>query len=247
MNKRETLQALRNLASKDIASTAQKRGLDAHQVLGVPTKELRKLANSLGKTHPQIDQLAHGLWQETIHEAKMLAILMHARRPVDSALCRRWVQELDSWSLCDQFAKTMVAPSGEAWSLVTEWCSTNSLYVRRAGFATLANVCMKTHQLESEEIDVSIELIRAYSVDDRQHAKQAVCWALRELGKIDHTTHEQASQLALELADESDPSRTWVGRCAYRELEQLVSVPERRRLIAASSKTAQAHRNRASK
>jgi len=238
---RNAIDSLRALASKKIDQTARKHSVDTAQVLGVSTKDVRALAQSLAQSTDKVDELADALWTEPFHEAKMLAILLFARKPVSPKRCERWVHDIKSWGVCDQFAKTMAAPAEGALSFIIDWCAQEPLYVRRAGFATMANLCMKSHELEANVLDSFTSLIQTHARDERQHVRQAVCWALRELGKIDHTTHEHAAQIALELIDSQDVAQSWVGRCAYKELEQLVSVPERRRLISASSKTARKH------
>ena len=43
--------------------------------------------------------------------------------------------------------------------------------------------------------------------------------------------------LAFELFDSGQADKIWVERCAYREVEELIKVPIRRRLISPKSKT----------
>ncbi len=213
---------------------SKRRGVPDETVLGVSTGDIRKLAKKLGENA----LLAEQLWRSGFHEAQLLAILIAPLAGKTTEHLSSWVFEISSWDVCDQFAKRLAEKLNNVTELVSLWTVDDALYVRRCGLALIANHCMKQHEMEEEACGMFISLIEHTSSDDRQHAKQACCWALRELGKIDTQTHEIAVNLALELTEAAIPSSVWVGKCAYKELELLVKIPERRRLISRKSKTA---------
>jgi 3-methyladenine DNA glycosylase AlkD len=81
------------------------------------------------------------------------------------------------------------------------------------------------------------QLIVEHSGDGRPHVRQAASWALRSIGKRDGANHDRALAAAAELLETGDASKRWVGRDAMRELESLIKVPQRGRLLSAKSRT----------
>ncbi len=233
------LRELESLASKGMRATANRRGVPVRKVLGVSTAELRKLARRLG----QDELLAKQLWSTDVHEARILAVLIAPFADKAADELGKWVSELDSWGVCDHFAKRVSEQVLDVADLAARWIADDALYTRRAGLALIANHCMKQPRIDEDVSETFATLIERASRDDRQHVKQACCWALRELGKIDTGSHEIAMNVALNLLEASSQASMWVGRCAHKELELLVKIPERRRLISRNSKTASKHRH----
>ena len=147
------------------------------------------------------------------------------------------MSELNDWSTCDLFVKAIMAGRADALAWGVKWASNARLYTKRAGLALIANYCMRAETFSDEATASIVSVIRQSALDDRDHVRQASCWALREFGKSNTDSREQACILALELIDSDHAEMAWVGRCAYRELEDLIKVPERRRLISRKSKT----------
>lgn len=234
MSAAKVLSELRSLATKDTKAMSTRRGVSVESLLGVTTGNIRKLAKKLG----QDDRLANQLWRTDIHEARILAILLAPLAQKTDAELGGWVADINSWDICDHFAKKLSEKIPNVCELVTSWASSEVLYTRRTGLALIANYCMKRQQLEADVSQVFVAVIEQTAADERSHVKQACCWALRELGKMNTDAHEIAIYTALELLESSDRGSVWVGRCAHKELAELVKVPERRRLISGKSKTA---------
>lgn len=230
---RALVEQLEALATKDLQAAATRRGVRVEAMLGVTTGNIRKLAKTTGQDYA----LAQQLWSMDIHEAKILAILLAPLAEQTEAELTRWVASIQSWGICDHFAKKLAETVADVLPLVQRWVAQEALYTRRVGLALIANFCMRQHALEEALVPTFAEIILQRASDERQHVKQACCWALRELGKIDTQNHEVAINLALELMEAPDKPSAWVGRCAYKELETLIKVPERRRLISRHSKT----------
>ncbi|BDR70834.1 hypothetical protein K144313037_22460 [Clostridium tetani] len=74
------------------------------------------------------------------------------------------------------------------------------------------------------------------SNDDRDHVKKAVSWALREIGKKDFNYQEKAIILAYELKETGNKAQQWIAKDALKELEPLVQVKDRGRLISSKTK-----------
>lgn len=228
------IRELESLATKDTRAMAERRSVAEATLLGVSTAALRKLAKKLGEDAA----LAEELWHSKFHEAHVLAILIAPLNKCTANELSEWVLAIDSWSLCDKLAKRLAGERTDTAELARLWAPDHSLYVRRTGLALIANRCMKLHALDEELSQLFLSLVELTAPDDRPNVRQACCWALRELGKIDSATHELAINLALELIEDADTAKVWVGKCAHKELELLVKIPERRRLISRTSKTA---------
>jgi len=239
----DVLAELKSLATKDTQAMSVRRGVPADQLFGVSTGDIRKLANRLG----QNSRLSAQLWRSTIHEAQTLAILIAPLADKSTAELGSWVADIESWDVCDLFAKqlahSMGKDSANVSALTLSWISSDVLYTKRTGLALIANHCMRQKQLDGEFTGAFLGQIEQASTDNRQHVRQACCWALRELGKIDTGTHELAIALALELGESSNEAQIWIAKCAYKELELLVKIPDRRRLIARTSKSAAKYRD----
>lgn len=65
--------------------------------------------------------------------------------------------------------------------------------------------------------------------------QKAVSWALREIGKRDFNYQEKAILLAHELKESGSKSQIWIAKDELKELEKLVEVEGRRRLISSDS------------
>lgn len=228
------LRKLQSMASKDLHQLSERRGVPVENLLGVSTADIRRLAKKLGKDK----ELAESLWDSRFHEARLLATLIFPPDSMSLDQLHRWVKTIDSWDTCDQFAKNLASKWSEVASVIPDWLSSEAVYVRRVALATIANYCMKSSSLPEAHAVFFLSAIEESASDGHQHVKQASCWALREFGKIDDGMHEQAIYVALQLKASNNRYRAWVGRCAYKELELLVSVPDRRRLISRKSKTA---------
>ena len=229
----EIIKQLRAQCSKNALDVAEKRMVPEETVIGVSTRDIRELARKTAKDR----SLAEELWSSQFIEAKALAILLLPPKLIDNALIETWVAELNDWSTCDLFVKIIMARRADALDWGVKWASDPRLYIKRAGLALIANYCMRAEMFADEVSTLIISTIRQSAPDDRDHVRQASCWALREFGKSNTDSHEQACIFALELTDSGHSEMAWVGRCAYRELEDLVKVPERRRLISRKSKT----------
>ena len=188
-------------------------------------------------------QVQMRLWKSRFLEARTLAILIYPSKISDDEHLNRWLSDISDWSLCDLFVKTLVSKRSDATQYFRRWISMDGVYQKRAGFALIANYCMRAASVDSDTREQILGLLGSAAHDNREHVRQGCCWALRELGKVDEACREEATMLALDLLASKNDSENWVGRCAYRELESLVKVPERRRLISRNSKTGMIHRS----
>jgi len=232
VNANAVLARLKSLGTERRKRHAALLGIPTERAFGVSIGDLRRLAKSLGTRH----ELALALWRSGIHDARLLAVLIaDAERMTDAAI-ERWLADVRSWDLCDHICADLVRDRPNADRLVRTWAKDERLYFRRAAFATIAGLAVHRPDLPAAAIERYLDLIRAGAGDERDHVKKGVSWALREIGKMNFAAHDLAVALTADLVESGDKSARWVGRDAMRELETLVAVPERRRLLSSKSK-----------
>jgi len=211
-----------------------KRGIPDKKIIGVRKPAILRLAKKIGT-----DQLlANALWQTDYHEARLTAILIADPANITFSVLVFWIDGLWSWGITDHFARHLLAslPDDVRKKVLSYCLKSGALYSSRLAFAGIACIVQRTSEFSDGVIDSYYECIRWSATDERRHVRKAVVWALVEIAKSSNANRETASLLAEELAN-GCPSEKWLSRNAMREIELLVSVPERRRLISMKSKT----------
>ena len=84
-------------------------------------------------------------------------------------------------------------------------------------------------------MDGYLEQIKGDSDIEQDQVKKAVSWALREIGKRDFDSNEKALLIAHEMLHSGNKAQIWVAKDAIKELENLVKVEGRARLISAKT------------
>ncbi len=208
------------------------RGVPAGAVIGVPKPAIDRVR----KQYDRDQALAQALWALEVHEARLIAVNLAEPARFTMATAKRWIADIWSWDLCDHFARYLLLELKQRDQLIDRHVTSLSLYEKRVGFAAIACSAIHDDKLKEETLWHWLELIQQAAHDDRRHVRQAVEWALREIGKLDEAWQLRAIDCANELL-EGDKAQQWVARTALRELENLVRVKERRRLIRSTSKT----------
>ena len=227
------------LAELRAAGTDKKRasairvGIPMDKAFGVSVADVRTLAKKLKGNHA----LAGPLWGTGIHEARLLATIVADPQAMRRADIERWLRDVVSWDLCDHLCGNLVRHRADATDLVCRWIRNPALYTRRAAFALIAELAVHDASIDQATLDQFTDLIVAHCADSRPHARQAASWALRSIGKRDAAGHERALAAAAELVEDSNKAKQWVGRDVMRELESLIKVRERKRLLTSKSRT----------
>jgi 3-methyladenine DNA glycosylase AlkD len=188
-------------------------GIGGGTAIGVTVAELRTLAKELGRSHA----LAAQLWDSGVHEARILASLVEEPTAVDEAQLDRWVTDLDSWDLCDQFCQNLVRHTACAWGKALEWSGREEPFVKRAGFATMAGLAVADKKAGDERFAPFLRAVAERADDDRPIVRKGASWALRQIGKRNPALRDRAVEIALALRD-GGPGARWVGSDALREL-----------------------------
>lgn len=227
----EILTYLQENASETFKKNIIKLGIPAENTFGVPTPELRKLAKKI----PKDKDFLIDLWQTNYHECKILAIL--AMKPTDcgNREVHLFMEGIHSWDLCDLFCKNILIKKPNFDEDLKKWIDSDELFYKRAALTLIAST--STHaSLSVEEIQEYLALIDRYSDDDRLLVKKAASWALRELGKTNEVAKELSIATATNMKQQDSKAKQWVAQDALKELNILVKVSGRTRLISSKSK-----------
>lgn len=216
------LERLQALANPDNVAGMARFGINPQGTLGISIPALRQIAKEIGRDHA----LALELWDTGIHEARLLAGFIADPRLMSEALLERWVQDFDSWDICDQtcglFARTPFAyPKAFAWSSQPE------TFIKRAGFVLMATLAVHDKRAPDERLAQFLPVIAREAGDERNFVKKAVNWALRQVGKRNPSLNELAIETAHQIQQMDSKSARWVAADALRE---LTSAPVQARL-----------------
>lgn len=232
----EVLRELRRLADPARLAGMARFGIGTDAALGVTVTELRALARRIGRDH----ELALGLWDTGIHEARMLATIVDEPSRVTEAQLEAWVLDLASWDLCDGLCGNLVDRTPFAFDKAAEWSTRDEEFVKRAGFALIAWTAVHRKDVEDAAFEALLPLIREGATDDRNYVRKAVSWALRQVGKRSARLHVRAIETAEEIRGIDARSARWIASDVLRELTSD-AVRER---LAAGAKGAGPRRRR---
>ncbi len=221
----ELLQRLEDLGRAEQRQGMARFGIDTDRALGVAMPDIRSLA----KGYKRQQALAEALWASGIHEARILATIVGAPKDITADTVDRWVTDIQSWDLCDQFCMNLVHKTPYAWDKIAEWSEDDRPFVRRAGFALIAVKAVHDKSAGDEDFIQCIQRIERFANDDRNFVKKAINWALRQIGKRNIALNQMAVDCAERLVHRTEKSAKWIGRDALRELtsDKIVSRLDR--------------------
>ncbi len=190
-------------------------GINTANAYGVSVTKLREIAREAGKDHA----IARRLWESGIHEARILASLIDLPGMVTEAQMERWIQDFDSWDVCDQCCSNLFSRTPFAYSKAIEWSQREEEFVKRAGFVLMAALAVHNKAMADEEFMKFLPIIKNQSIDERNMVKKAVNWALRQVGKRNVHLNEMAIQIAGGIKQMDSRSARWIASDAIRELQ----------------------------
>ncbi len=213
---RDAVAELRAVADPTRLAGMGRVGINVERALGVSIPHLRALGRRLGPDHP----LAMELWESRIHEARILASMVDDAPQVTRPQMEAWVVDFDSWDLCDQVTGNLFARTPFASALVRTWTKRPEEFVKRAGFALIAEQAVRDKDAPDRAFTRWFPVIRFGATDERNYVKKAVSWSLRQIGKRNAELHAAAIAEAEALTTLHVASARWVGRDALRELSR---------------------------
>src|SRR5579859_2064903 len=138
MSPDEMIATLKGYANTQAVQNMAKFGINPGQALGIAIPTLRQLARANGKDQA----LAVALWDSGIHEARILASMVAEPHLVSPQLMDRWVNDVDSWDICDQICGNLFDATPFAYQKAMQWCHEEQEFIRRAGFVMMAELAV---------------------------------------------------------------------------------------------------------
>ena len=199
--------------SKALAGHAR-YGIVAPKAFGISVGDLKKYAKQLGTDH----QLAQELWASGWYEARLLAAFCGDPLKLTPSLMDSWANDFDNWAVVDTMCFSLFDRSPHSWKMVSKWAKAKPEFKKRAAFALIWSLTVHDKTAPDKSFLNALGLIELHANDDRNFVKKAVNMALRAIGKRNAALNSAAIESAQRLATSDDPSSSWIGRDALREL-----------------------------
>lgn len=210
----EIMSELSWLANPKNVEGQQRFAIRGGEQLGVSVYDLRRMARGV-KDH----DLALRLWASNVHEARLLAGMVDDPVLVTPGQMNAWVNEFESWDICDQAADNLFIHADGILDLIPQWALREEEFVKRAAFATIAAIAWNGKQYSDETVASFFPLIEQAASDPRNFVKKAVNWALRNIGKMRPALRPQAVACARKLLASESKSAQWIAKDALKEFE----------------------------
>ncbi len=214
MQAEEIISHLKTLANPENVEGMARFGINPRNTLGIPLTTLRPLAREIGKDHI----LAQQLWDSGIHEARILASIIGKPAQVTEEEMEAWVEDIDSWDVCDQVCMNLWGKSPHAYQKAHEWSAREEEFVKRAAFALMVALAIHDKKASDERLEEFLPVIKAHAPDNRNFVRKAVNWALRQIGKRNLSLNAKAIATAQQILDSGVRPARWVASDALREL-----------------------------
>jgi len=210
------LTRLRNRGSEANRAGMARYGINVARALGVSVAVVRTIARQIGRD----PALARALWASGVHEARILACLIHDPGALAPGEADAMAAALDSWDLCDQFTNNLARRLPDARDTARRWLAGDAPFVRRAGLTLLASLAVHDKNAPDAHFEADLHAVAVVASDDRQPVKKAVSWALRQIGKRNEPLRRAAAATAEAILAGGDKRSRWAARDALRELRK---------------------------
>jgi len=190
-------------------------GIDCDKVYGIKMDAIRKLAKKIGKDH----DLALQLWEHGYHESRILATIIEEKDEVDDDQLEEWVNDFDTWDICDQACINLFVNTPKAISKIPSWATSEKEFVKRAAFSLIAVMAVHDKKSKDSYFESFFPIIKKACDDNRNFVKKAVNWALRSIGKKNKNLNKKAIALSNEILELDYKSAKWIAKDALKELE----------------------------
>ncbi len=210
----EVIELLKSQYNPKNVEGMKRFGITGKNTLGLTKSQMEAVARKIGKDHA----LAQKLWNSEIHEARGLAIMIDDPKQVTERQMEQWVNDFDSWDTCDDCCGRLFDKTPYAYEKAVEWSMRKKEFVKRAGFAMMAELTVHDKTAEDDKFLQFLPHIKAGATDERNFVKKAVNWALRQIGKHNLALNRHAIAMAEEIAQLDSRSARWIAADALREL-----------------------------
>lgn len=218
MDYKKVLKKLKSLSNPEAVTGMARFGINPKDTYGISIPNLRKMSKEIGRDHC----LAEQLWSSGIHEAQILASMIDEPEKVNQQQIETWVNDFDSWDVCDQTCMNLFEDTPYAYRKAVEWSEREGEFVKRAGFVMMARLAVSDKNADDEKFIKFFPLIKKHSTDNRNFVKKAVNWALRQIGKRNSYLNKIAIETAQGIQEMDSKSARWIASDALRELTSKV-------------------------
>lgn len=182
---------------------------------GIKMPILRKLAKDIGKNH----DLALKLWDHGFHESRLLATLIEDYKKVSETQLDSWVNDFDTWDLCDQACINILVKMPLAIEKIPVWAKSGKEFVKRTAFSLIAVIAVHDKKSDDSYFEEFFPLIKDACYDNRNFVKKSVNWAIRSIGKKNKYLNKKAINICNEILEFEYKSAKWIAKNALKELE----------------------------
>lgn len=189
-------------------------GINVDHAIGVKIPDCRRIADPRHGDHA----LALALWKTGIHEARIAASMIDTPEAVTDDQMDAWAEAFDSWDLCDQVCGNLFSKTASALSTARSWCARDEEFVKRAGYAMIAERATWGVGVSDAELLRQLPLIRRGATDERNYVKKAVSWSLRQIGKRNVSLNQAAIEEAERIEALDTRAARWIANDALHEL-----------------------------
>lgn len=214
MNYEEIIAKIKSSHNPKAVAGMARYGINSNNTYGVSIPILRGMAKEIGKSH----SLALQLWASGIHEARLLACFIDNPKQIDEDQMENWIQDFDSWDICDQCCGNLFDKTPFAYNKALEWSRKDEEFVKRAGFVLMTQLAVHDKKAADDRFIEFLPIIKSESDDDRNFVKKAVNWALRQIGKRNRYLNELAIETGREIQQRGTKAARWIAADALREL-----------------------------
>jgi 3-methyladenine DNA glycosylase AlkD len=159
----------------------------------------------------------------------MLATLVDDPAKVSEEQMEQWVNDFNSWDICDQCCSNLFDKTSYALKKINEWTEHKEEFVKRAGFVLMACIAVHDKTLEDATFRNFFPIIVKHSNDKRNFVRKAVNWALRQIGKRNLVLYNEALKVSQALMNSDNKTARWIGSDAYRELMSETAINRMKR------------------
>lgn len=209
------IEKLKSISDPKTLEGMSRYGIKTDKAFGVSIPKIRLLAKQIGKDH----NLALELWKSGFHETRFLASMIDDPRRLTNEQMEDWINDFDSWDICDQVCNNLFRKSPLAFDKVFEWSKRDKEFVKRAGYVLMAVLVVHDKTRKDEDFFKFMPIIFNGSIDERIYVKKAVNWSLRQIGKKNLVLNKKAIECALNIQKINSKSAKWIASDALRELQ----------------------------
>lgn len=129
MQHTEIIKKLKSLSDPKAVEGMAIFGIAPKNNYGVPIPNLRKIAKETGTNH----KLAQKLWKTNIRDARILASMIDDPNIVTKAQMEKWVENFNSWDVCDQVCMNLFRKTSFAHKKAVEWSKRKGIDICKQG------------------------------------------------------------------------------------------------------------------